>query len=60
MGIRIVIRDKSGEALGVWIAKTRKGLNKKQQKEVAQARKDAGLIEGKDLVVGYYKRHGIK
>jgi hypothetical protein len=38
--MRVVIKDKNGKVLGVWVAKTRRGLNKTQRAQISKVRNE--------------------
>lgn len=35
--MRLTMKDKSGKCIGCWVARTKRGFNKKQRKEIKQA-----------------------
>lgn len=36
------MRDKEGKIVGIWVAKTVRGFNKKQREEIRKARQENG------------------
>jgi len=39
--MRLTIRNKDGKTLGVWVARTARGFNKKQLKAIAKVRRES-------------------
>lgn len=36
--MRLTIKDRNGKVVGVWVAKTKRGFNRKQRKQILETR----------------------